>query len=121
MTATSTTTARPLTIAGYVAPGSVMGASSAAPVTVDLRWAGNHRITGSTKNVANPDNLPVARLVRLHSQKSGEVVAQAWSADGTGAYSFDHIIPGTYYVTGFDHTGQHGAVIADKLTAEPMP
>lgn len=120
MTATSTIIARPVSIAGYVAPGPVRGVASAAPVTIDLKNAGSYRITGTTKNTGTPP-VPVGRLVRLHDQKTGEIVRQVWSDATTGAYSFTGLRLTTYYVVGFDHTGAFGGVIADNLTPEPMP
>ena len=120
MTATSTILARPVSIAGYVAPGPVRGVASAAPVTIDLKNAGSYRITGTTKNTGTPP-VPVGRLVRLHDQRSGEIVRQVWSDTATGAYSFDCIRPGVFYVVSFDHTNTFAAVIADNLTPEPMP
>lgn len=119
MTATSTIIARPVSIAGYAAPGPVRGVSSATPVTVDLKNAGSYRITGTTKNTGTPP-VPVGRLVRLHNQKSGDTVREMWS-DAGGVYAFNHIAPGLYYVVSFDHTGTFGGVIADNLTPEPMP
>ena len=120
MTATSTILARPVSIAGYVAPGPVRGVASAAPVTIDLKNAGSYRITGTTKNTGTPP-VPVGRLVRLHDQKTGEIVRQVWSDAATGAYSFDHIRSGVFYVVSFDHTNTFSAVIADNLPSEPMP
>ena len=120
MTATSTIIARPVSIAGYAAPGPVRGVASAAPVTIDLKNAGSYRITGTTKNTGTPP-VPVGRLVRLHDQKTGEIVRQVWSDATTGAYSFTGLRLTTYYVVSFDHTGGFGGVIADNLTPEPMP
>lgn len=120
MTATSTIIARPVSIAGYAAPVPVRGVASAAPVTVDLKNAGSYRITGTTKNTGTPP-VPVGRLVRLHDQKTGEIVRQVWSDATTGAYSFTGLRLTTYYVVSFDHTNTFGGVIADNLTPEPMP
>ena len=120
MTATSTILARPVSIAGYVAPGPVRGVASAAPVTINLKNAGSYRIIGTTKNTGTPP-VPVGRLVRLHDQKTGEIVRQAWSDATTGAYSFTGLRLTTYYVVSFDHTNTFAAVIADNLTPEPMP
>ena len=113
--------ARPAVIAGYVAPGPVVGALDVAPSPVDIRWSGQYRITGTTKNKATPSDVAVSRRVRLHDQKSGEIVRQVWSDAATGAYSFDHIPPGVYYVVSFDHTNTFAAVIADNLTPVLMP
>lgn len=112
--------ARPSVIAGYVAPGPFVGALDVAPSPVDIRWSGQYRIIGTTKNKATPSDVAVSRRVRLHDQKSGDVVREMWS-DAGGVYAFNHIAPGLYYVVGFDHTNTFAAVIADKLTAEPMP
>ena len=120
MTATSTIIARPVSIAGYVAPGPVRGVSSAKPVTIDLRHAGNYRITGTTKNTGTPP-IPVGRLVRLHDQKTGDIVRQVWSDVATGAYSFEGIRSGVFYVVSFDHTGTYGGVIETDVTPEAAP
>ena len=112
--------ARPAVIAGYVAPGPVVGALDVAPSPVDLRWSGQFRIVGTTKNKATPADVAVSRRVRLHDKKSGDPVREIWS-DAGGVYAFNHIASGLYYVVGFDHTDTFGAVIADKIPAEPMP
>lgn len=81
---------------------------------------GAYRITGTTKNTGTPDT-PVRRRVRLHDQASGRPMCEVWSDATTGAYSFDNISLGTYYVTAFDHTGAYSGVIETDLTPEPMP
>lgn len=79
------------------------------------------QITGTTKLIGSPTNLPVRRRVRLHDQRSGRVVQEMWSNAATGSYSFKNLRPGTYYVTAFDHTGAYGGVIETDITPEPMP
>ena len=111
------TTACPVVIAGYVAPGPVLGYRAVPPSFVDMRWGGAYRIVGSTKNT--PD-LPVGRRVRLHDQRTGDPVRETWSDDVTGVYVFDGIQNGVYYVVGFDHTNTYNAVITDKLIPEVM-
>lgn len=81
---------------------------------------GNHRITGTAKNTGSPDT-PVRRRVRLHDQPTGRPLREVWSDAATGAYSFDNIRHGTFYVTAFDHTGAFGGVIETDITPEPMP
>lgn len=81
---------------------------------------GAFRITGTTSNTGTP-TVPVRRRVRLHDQPSGRAIREVWSNATTGAYSFESIRQGTYYVTAFDHTGQYGGVIETDLTPEPMP
>lgn len=84
-------------------------------------WAsGVNHITGTTKNTGTPDT-PVRRRVRLHDQPTGRVLLETWSDATTGAYSFDHIRAGTFYVTAFDHTGQFSGVIETDVQSEPMP
>lgn len=81
---------------------------------------GGHRITGTTKNTGTPE-LPVRRRVRLHDQPSGRVVREVWSDATTGAYTFDRIRMGTFYVTAFDHTGQYNGVVETDVIPEPTP
>lgn len=111
---------RPVVIAGYVAPGPVAGVFDTPPAPVDLRWSGQFRIVGTTKNKATPTDVAVSRRVRLHDQKTGDTVREMWS-DAGGVYAFNYIAPGLYYVVSFDHTNTFGGVIADNLTPEPMP
>ena len=108
---------RPVVIAGYVAPGPVAGVFDTPPAQVDLRWSGQLRITGTTKNTGTPP-IPVGRLVRLHDQKTGDIVRQVWSDVATGAYSFEGIRSGVFYVVAFDHTGTYGGVIETDVTPE---
>lgn len=82
---------------------------------------GYFRVPGTTKNKANPANLPVRRRVRLHFQLTGRIVREAWSDSATGEYAFDYISAGVYYVVAFDHTGERGGVIETDIVAEPMP
>lgn len=84
----------------------------------DLYFGGALRITGTVKNTPA---TPVARRVLLHLQKTGVAIRETWSHPTTGAYAFDHLAPGTYYVTAFDHTGQYGAVVESDIAPEPMP
>jgi hypothetical protein len=111
------TLARPVVIAGYVAPVPVTGKPARPLLPIDLRFAGTHQITGTTKNTPA---TPVSRRVRLHDQRTGDPVREVWS-DAAGVYSFTHIRAGLYYITGFDHTGLYGGVIETDVTPEPMP
>lgn len=96
-----------------VLPGSML-------LVRDLEHGGRHRITGTTKNTGTPTNAPVSRRVRLHNQQTGALVREVWSDADTGAYAFDHIAPGTYYITAFDHTNTYNGELATDLVAEPM-
>jgi hypothetical protein len=76
------------------------------------------QITGTTKVIGSPANVPVRRRVRLHEQRSGRLVREVWSDAATGAYAFTKLRAGTYYVTAFDHTGAYGGVIETDLVPE---
>ena len=86
----------------------------------DVEDGGTYRVTGTTKVRGTPD-LAVSRRVRLHDQLSGRVVREVWSTAGTGAYAFNRIRLGTFFIVSFDHTGLHNGVIATNVTSEPMP
>ena len=81
---------------------------------------GRYRITGTTRNTGTPDT-PVHRRVRLHDQPSGRAIREVWSDATTGAYTFERVLPGRYYVVGFDHTGQFAGVMENDVQPEPMP
>ena len=87
---------------------------------IDVEDGGKFRITGTTKTKGTPD-LAVSRRVRLHDQISGRVVREVWSTAGTGAYAFERIRLGVFYVLSLDHTGINNGVIATNVTSEPMP
>lgn len=113
---------RPVTtVEPVVGAGGAPRAVGDALHSPDAFDGGYFRISSTTANANKPDNIPVRRRVRLHDQQSGRVVRETWSNATTGAYAFNHIRQGTFYVTSFDHTGQYNAVIASNLTPEPMP
>ena len=80
--------------------------------------SGPSPIEGTTKNAGTP-NTPVRRRVRLHDQPSGRPIREVWSDATTGAYSFDNIRAGTFYVTSFDYTGEFNGVIQTDVTLPP--
>ena len=86
---------------------------------VNVNWGGNLKIAGTVKKQGSP-NQPVYRRVVLHDQQTGLVVQSQWSNPVTGAYSFNRIKAGVYYVVSFDHTGNFRAVIADGQVPEAM-
>lgn len=82
---------------------------------------GAGQVSGSVSNIGLP-NQPVYRRVRLHEQRTGRLVREAWSDPVTGAYAFSGIRPDRkYYVAAFDHTGLYGGVIETDITPEAMP
>ncbi len=91
-----------------------------AHLTLSWHDGGANRITGTTKTTGTPQN-PVRRRVRLHDQITGRLILETWSDALTGAYAFEHIREGTFYVTAFDHTAQFSGVIETDVQSESMP
>ncbi len=85
-------------------------------------YHGNHRITGTVKEKAVPNDRPVSRRVFLFDERRHVLVRETWSDPVTGVYSFDEInsVP-RYVVIAYDYKHNFRAVIADNLRAEPMP
>lgn len=74
------------------------------------------RVQGTTKDKGTP-NVPVSERVRLYRERDGMLIRDAWSAPGTGVYSFDYVEEWeTYTVISYDHNGNFRAVVADGLT-----
>ena len=84
----------------------------------DTQDGGLYRVAGTTKYVG-PPSTPVSRYVRLYDSVSGRLVRAQWSTP-QGAYSFDHIRLGNFFVTSQDYTGQYNGVIATDITSEVM-
>lgn len=81
-------------------------------------YAGAGQITGTVKKKALPDNLPLARKVRLYHDSTGQLVAETWSDATTGAYQFLGLdLAETYTALALDHTHTYRAVAADNLSA----
>lgn len=66
---------------------------------------------GTTKDVGDPDNTPVRRLVRLHGGVGGRLAFEKWSDAETGEFQFNNIAAGRYYIVSFDHTGTYNGVV----------
>jgi len=85
-------------------------------------YAGAYRISGTVKEKAVPVDVPVSRRVLLFDERANVVVRETWSDAVTGAYAFEQLQPAVRYVViAYDHQHDYRAVIADNLTAEPMP
>lgn len=90
-------------------------------VRLDTEHGGRHQITG-TVHVDGTPPTPVRRRVRLYRDVDGLLVRETWSDASTGAYAFrDLSARWTYSVVSTDHTLDKRAVIADRVTPEPMP
>lgn len=83
----------------------------------DMADSGPLSISGTVAIDDTPD-IPVRRRVRLHDKPTGRLVRETWSDPVTGAYAFEKLRDGLYYVTAFDHTGNHNAVIKDAIRPE---
>lgn len=99
--------------------GVAIRAAQGGPLRIDGD-IGPQQITGTTKNIGTP-NTPVRRRVRLHDQASGRPVREVWSDASTGAYTFERLRPGCYYVVGFDHTAVYSGAIETDVQPEPTP
>lgn len=86
----------------------------------DANFGGGYQLVGTTKITGTPA-APVRVRVSLHDQLTGLLVRSQWSDPLTGAYKFDFIKFGVYYVVAFDHLKNYRAVIADQLELQAMP
>lgn len=86
----------------------------------NIHFGGSGFIAGTVKEKGQPDQ-PLVRQVLLYSENTRTLVASTWS-DAEGRYRFAHIDPQQRYtVVSYDHEGLYRAVIADRLSPEPMP
>ena len=100
-------------------PGAVVypNALNRLPLFANL-FAGAGQIRGTVKKKALPDNLPLARKVRLYHDRSGQLVAETWSDVVTGVYTFVGLKIGQFYTAlALDHTHTYRAVAANNLAA----
>jgi hypothetical protein len=102
-------------------PSNATYTATARPVSADIdtQDGGPYKVTGTTKLVG-PPLAPVSTKVWLCDRLSGRVVREVWSNATTGAYAFERVRVGPYYVVGFDHAGVFNAVIADRIEPELM-
>lgn len=98
--------------------GVATGATSRVCLMPSAVDSGNYQITGTVK--VTPAT-PAFRKVTLFDSTSRLLIREQWSDPVTGAYAFNNIRPGTFFVVSVDHTNTHNAVIADRLVAELMP
>lgn len=102
-------------------PEQAAGKIVSVNVAKDVYFGGKGRVSGTVK-VKGAPNFPKYARVWLIDQRSGLLVREQWSNATTGAYSFDYLnLSLRYTVLTFDHTGAFRAVVADNLTADPMP
>jgi hypothetical protein len=76
-------------------------------------------IASTVKEKATPSDLPLARLVRLFTQREGLLVAATWSDPVTGVYRFENLDPSLeYFAVADDHERIYRSVIASNLVPE---
>jgi hypothetical protein len=79
------------------------------------------RLVGTVNKRVNTTTLqPVARLVRLHCQATGQMVAQTWSTPA-GDYAFERVPAGRYMVLSVDHTGEFAGVLEPDVLVKIKP
>lgn len=89
---------------------------------LDAVDGGRGLITGTVKEKSAPDNLPLARKVRLFDEFAGRFVRETWSEASTGNYVFANIDPTRRYtVIAYDYLHNYRAVVADNIIPETMP
>lgn len=88
----------------------------------DFEFGGLGFIEGHTLEFIDADNSePVERRVRLYRDRDGLLAREAWSRASDGYFRFEHIdADPTYTALTYDHTGDFRAVVADRVTPEPM-
>ena len=85
----------------------------------DQYFGGKGRVSGTTKEKALPNNIPLKRKVHLIEARTSILLREQWSDATTGAYSFDYVdMSRKYTVISYDHTGAYRPVIADAQTPE---
>lgn len=99
-------------------------AAVASPITRssvhEVGVSGPYSISGTTKVEAGAVDTPVRRRVRLHDQPTGRILREVWSEAGTGAWTFEAIRAGLYFVPTFDHTGAYnGEITTDVVVPTP--
>lgn len=81
--------------------------------------SGLYRISGTVKVDGSPDT-PVARKVVLFDQAGLRPLQDTVSDATTGEYEFTNLANKSHMVMSFDHTNSFRAVVADRVTPEPM-
>lgn len=104
--------------------GTVSGESFASGLhkVRDMEHGGDGTITGNVAIKGSPNNLPVARKVRLVRDVDALCIRETWSDPLTGAYAFPEIDRTvSYTVLSYDHTELFRAVVADRIVPLELP
>ena len=79
------------------------------------------RVVGTVKErITTTTQAPLARLVRLHCQATGRMVAQTWSTEA-GDYAFERVPAGRYMLLSVDHEGQWAGVLESDVLVRIKP
>ena len=74
------------------------------------------RIVGTVRRKDTPDNVPLARRVRLYRDVDGMFIAETWS-NAAGDYVFENIEENEAYTAiAYDYQHNYRAIAADNLT-----
>lgn len=87
-------------------------------MAADMADGGRLHVYGTTTLAAG--GVPVSCKVRLFDRHNGRLIRETVSGED-GAYAFEFIRAGEYFVLAHDPSGHYNAVIADSVTAEVMP
>lgn len=90
------------------------------PTYLSVLWSGPYSISGTTKVEAGAVDTPVRRRVRLHDQPTGRILREVWSDAATGAWTFEAVRAGIYFVPTFDYTGVYNGEITTDIVV-PTP
>lgn len=104
---------------GWPNPTALVKRVSGAVLRNRTQDSGQYKISGTIKVDGSPDT-PVARKVVLFDQVSLRVLQSTFSDGTTGAYEFTNLANKPHMVMSFDHEESFRAVVADRVTPEPM-
>ena len=79
-------------------------------IHTNIAYAGHKQITGTVTGVNGK------RKIRLYDRSNGQLVAETWSNNASGAYSFVGLAgsPQEYYVIGIDYLDVWNLAAADR-------
>ena len=96
--------------------GGTVSLPSGAYRVRDMQYGGAGTVTGTVKVKGTPNNIPVARKVRLIRDVDAICIREVWSDAVTGEYTFSwvdqHV---SYTVLSYDYTENFRAVVADRV------
>ncbi len=95
--------------------GTVASSSGLRKVR-DMEHGGAGTVTGTVTVKGTPDNVPVARKVRLIRDVDAICIRETWSDPVTGVYTFTEVDrTADYTVISYDYTRSFRSVVADRV------